>query len=605
MRYRYRPPRRHRRGRRHEPAAVLLVTEDDPLLVRAAAALAHAAWRYRSELAPLTVTVLLALCGTWMHARHPGWAIGLAVLTATVTAALAIPPARWPVGRWASRWPLVARPAERLYAASVTGVAGAWLAAATAFGPGTPPLPTVAALGTLAAGLPWWIDRRRRARVRVARIIERWPTFAEAIGLPGSRIQSAVVDKWGWTARLALRRGQTAQHVVNAAGAIASALAVPPGGVRVEPDASRADRALLRVVETDPHARPIPWKPAAIQSVVDLIELGLFEDGSPVMVRLLYRNTLVGGIVGSGKSGVLNVLLAALAGCLDVVIWGIDLKGGMELRPWAGCLDRLATTPADAVALLRDAIGELDRRAALLTATEQRLWRPTSEHPALLIVFDEYAELPDAAHAHADSLARRGRAVAVNLLAATQRPTQRAMGHGAVRSQMDVRICLRVREPRDTDLILGQGKTASGWHAHALDAPGKFLISDPEHDTPRRARACLITDHDVTRTVARNATGRPRLSTESAGGAPDATANQPDHPDPSRGDGTADAEAALWVALRDAADAGLSVADLERLTGMGRRWVYYRLRRHAQAGRAVQTARGRWRATHAPTGNTT
>jgi S-DNA-T family DNA segregation ATPase FtsK/SpoIIIE len=467
-------------------------------------------------------------------------------------------------------------------------------------------LPTVALLGTMAAGMPWWVDRRRRARVRVARIIDRWPTFADAIGLPGSRVLSAVVDRWGWSARLALRRGQTAQHVVNAAGAIESALAIRPGGIRVEPDPHRADRALVRVVEDDPHAKPIRWQePAAARSVADPIEVGVFEDGNPVRVRLLYRNTLVGGIVGSGKSGVLNVLLAALAGCPDVVVWGIDLKGGMELRPWAGCLDRLATTPADAVALLRAAVGKLDRRAALLTATEQRLWQPAPGRPALVIVVDEYAELPDDAHPFADSLARRGRAVAVNLLAATQRPTQKAMGHGAVRSQMDIRVCLRVREPRDVDLILGQGKTAAGWHAHSLDAPGKFLISDPEHDTPRRARAYLITDHDITRTAARRAASRPRLDTEPATHNTEPAADRPDRSEPSRGDRTAEAEAALWTALRDAADAGLSVADLEQITGMGRRWVYYRLRRHAEAGRAVQTARGRWRATHTPASHRT
>ena len=47
----------------------------------------------------------------------------------------------------------------------------------------------------------------------------------------------------------------------------------------------------------------------------------------------------------------------------------------------------------------------------------------------------------------------------MNLIIATQRPTQAAMGGNAVRSQMDVRICLRVRERRDTDLILGPGIT--------------------------------------------------------------------------------------------------------------------------------------------------
>jgi len=329
-----------------------------------------------------------------------------------------------PTGPVASRpaLPLAGgRPARRTPLRRVGGRAGrAWLAAAAAWGPGTPPLPTVAWLGTLAAGVPWWVDRRRRARVRVARIIDRWPTFADAVGLPGSQVLSAVVDKWGWSARLALRRGQSARNAVAQVAAIESALAVRPGAVRIEPDPDRADRAMLRVVEHDPHATPIPWHaPAAGRSVADPVEVGVFEDGSRVEVRLLYRNVLVGGIVGSGKSGVLNVLLAALVSCPDVVVWGIDLKGGMELRPWAGCLDRLATTAADAVGLLRAALAEYDRRTRLRAAARERLWIPTTADPALIVVVDEYAELPDEAHRLADSLARRGRATAVNLLIAT------------------------------------------------------------------------------------------------------------------------------------------------------------------------------------------
>ena len=45
-----------------------------------------------------------------------------------------------------------------------------------------------------------------------------------------------------------------------------------------------------------------------------------------------------------------------------------------------------------------------------------------------------------------DSLARLGRAVAVTLVATTQRPDTKGHGQGAVRSQMDVRICFRLRE---------------------------------------------------------------------------------------------------------------------------------------------------------------
>jgi DNA segregation ATPase FtsK/SpoIIIE-like protein len=111
----------------------------------------------------------------------------------------------------------------------------------------------------------------------------------------------------------------------------------------------------------------------------------------------------------------------------------------------------------------------------------QRVWEPTPDEPTLIIIVDEYAEMPEEARDCTDSIARRGRAAAVNLIAATQRPSQQAMGKGAVRSQMDVRICLRVRERRDADLILGQRSFNAGWHAHRLTRLGEFPVSDPEH----------------------------------------------------------------------------------------------------------------------------
>ena len=138
-----------------------------------------------------------------------------------------------------------------------------------------------------------------------------------------------------------------------------------------------------------------------------------------------------GGATGGGKSGWLNVLMGNLVACPDVVIWGIDLKKGMDLGPWAPCIGRLATTPEEARALLADAVAILEARAALLAARGQRVWEPSPDMPALIILIDEYAELVDDAPGavrHADSVARRGRAVAVNLIAATQRPTQKAMG---------------------------------------------------------------------------------------------------------------------------------------------------------------------------------
>ena len=171
------------------------------------------------------------------------------------------------------------------------------------------------------------------------------------------------------------------------------------------------------------------------------------------------------------------------------------------------------------------------------------------------------------------------------------------MGSGAVRSQMDVRICLRVRERRDVDLILGQGMLAAGWAADTLDAPGKFLISTPEHTTPRRARAYRVTDHDVATIAARYAAERPHLDGASAPTVEPADA--PTDLDDLTGD-SGDPEFVLWTALQNAPAEGSSVKDLMAATGKGRTWVYARLQTLAADGRVTQISRGRWTVTGKP-----
>lgn len=507
----YRDPYRHyrramrgyRRGRRHD-YPVLLIEPGQPLGWLAFSALCRWVYRHRSAFLPFIITVAAFVVAAMLHRHHPAAWIAVTILTVLVTVILGIPRrlARAPVAAriliylWEACG--IGRPIERAYGTVVIATTGGWLAAAIAVGPLVMPLPRIAVIATVILGIPWWTHRRRRARVRALRTIQSWPGLAENMGLPGSRIASIVTDKWGWTGRVILRKGTTAVQAINQLSAIESGLGIRPGSARAIPDSSRADRLILRVVERDPHAEPIPWTEPTIATVTRPIVIGLFEDGRPVAVLILRRNVLLGGTTGAGKSGVVNVILAALVSCHDAEVWGIDLKGGMELQPWARCLAHLATTPQDASELLAAAVAELDRRATAMATQQKRLWEPTATDPAIVIIIDEYAELPADALDHADSIARRGRAVAVNLLAATQKPTQDAMGGNAVRSQMDVRLCLRVRERRDTDLILGQGAYAAGWHAHALSQPGTFLLSDPEHTTPERARAYLITDDQIT-----------------------------------------------------------------------------------------------------------
>jgi DNA segregation ATPase FtsK/SpoIIIE, S-DNA-T family len=616
--YRHGARRARRAMRRGEPTyPVMVIGPDEPVILLALAALARFAFRRRSAFIPFLLAGAAFVTAALVHRHHTGWWIPVAAVTALVSVLLAAPyrrlhryPAfRLPADLMVRLWKAcgIDRPIERGYAALVIATTGGWLAAAIANAPAKRPLPAIALISTVVLGIPWWFHRRRRARVRVERAIEAWPSIAESVGLSGAHIGSVVVDAWGWTARVILRKGATAAQAIDKLPAIESGLGIRPGSARALPDENRADRFILRIVENDPHANPIPWAGSVIETIRRPLELGLFEDGRPVRISLLRRNALIGGIVGSGKSGIVNVILAILTACHDVVVWGVDLKGGMELGPWAACLDRLATTPAQTSALFRDAVTELDRRADALATKGSRLWEPTPHDPALVIVVDEYAEMPEEAAQYADSLARRGRAVAVNLLAATQRPTQSAMGGKSVRSQMDVRICLRVRERRDVDLILGQGAFNTGWHAHTLTQPGVFLISSPEHGAPERARAYLIEDDQITRHAARYAPQRPALWTPSASEASQRPQTAPDGPNPATGpqDAADSPGGALWAALRRTGPEGVSVGELVKITGKGRTWVYEHLRELAAAGRAVQTIRGRWRAAdaHGQTGS--
>lgn len=168
-----------------------------------------------------------------------------------------------------------------------------------------------------------------------------------------------------------------------------------------------------------------------------------------------------------------------------------------------------------------------------------------------------------------------------------------------VRSQMNLRICFRVRERRDVDLTLGQGMLNAGWHAHTLNAPGKFLISFPEHDTPRRARAYLV----PTRTSPKPPRGMPpaahswtrsRAARSSPPAAPRADWNESsidankEHQQKPPGSDAADAAETLWFALCMAPADGIGIGELIRITGMSRPTLYRYLAQHAQAGRGVQ-----------------
>jgi S-DNA-T family DNA segregation ATPase FtsK/SpoIIIE len=72
-----------------------------------------------------------------------------------------------------------------------------------------------------------------------------------------------------------------------------------------------------------------------VLSIFDPVYVGIDEFGQPVTVPLMYRNLLVGGEPGAGKSALLNLIVAHAVldpGC-DLVLF--DGKQ-VELGQWAG-----------------------------------------------------------------------------------------------------------------------------------------------------------------------------------------------------------------------------------------------------------------------------
>jgi S-DNA-T family DNA segregation ATPase FtsK/SpoIIIE len=228
----YRQMRRHaRRVGRGGLQPIMIINADSQLPTYAAVILARWAWRYHSELAPACAALAVLGVGWWLHATHPHW-------WAYILAGPAV--AAWALVMFGARIGL-ARLAERIYAATATYAAGAWLVGACLLSPFASPLPQVLGLVSFVLAIPWWAHRRRRANVRVQRTLAAWPDISQAIGLPGSQVMSAAVDLWGWRARLRLARGQTIADVSARIPATESALGTFRGALRVYP--TRDDKA--------------------------------------------------------------------------------------------------------------------------------------------------------------------------------------------------------------------------------------------------------------------------------------------------------------------------------------------------------------------------
>jgi hypothetical protein len=341
------------------------------------------------------------------------------------------------------------------------------------------------------------------------------------------RITRAKLTRAGEQLRVRVPAGAQVPDLEGEAERIAAFLDAREVRVTREPDSARHARVV--VIRRDPLADPTPilW-PLATAEELSLwrpIPVGIDEDGSEVTVTLLERNLLEGGEPGSGKSTIVQLLIAAAALDPSVRLTLFDPKL-VELAVWQRCGRLVGPNVEQAIDVLKQLISELDDRYLTLLANRARKVAEGDGLPLHLLVVEElafYTNGPDRkASAAFSTLLRdfvaRGRAAGMITVATTQKPSSDVVPT-FLRDLFGFRWALRCSTPDASDTILGRGWASQGYSAASVDPAARgvgYLLQ--EGGIPARLRACYLDDLDLAELARRAealrslpAAGRPTL----------------------------------------------------------------------------------------------
>jgi S-DNA-T family DNA segregation ATPase FtsK/SpoIIIE len=367
---------------------------------------------------------------------------------------------------------------------------------------------TLLVAGTLLAAIPWWSSEIRLTQVRMEQQVRDWPRLAQRIGRPGLQMANVVrtsigaKGKFWWAAGL-----YEVREILGMTSRIEAALKAPAGTLQLVADGRSTNSLLWEIVEDDPHALPQEWPvPTNVGRATDPLVLGPMTNGELARVQRYargkgVRNMAIGGAPESGKSGLINLVVASNVCSEDVVTVGLDFKGGAELGPWRDALAWTTAKVDQAQAFLHGLAGPdglLDERGAILAETGHRVWDTKIHGPVLDIVVDEARELlgnaPQRVLDHFISVGNKGRALGVRFTYATQYPTLEAIGSSQVRQATRQRFVFRMEDETGEGYLVNIRVRAEKIPA---ERPGTCYFQDGEIINSRPTRIYWLSDETV------------------------------------------------------------------------------------------------------------
>jgi S-DNA-T family DNA segregation ATPase FtsK/SpoIIIE len=245
------------------------------------------------------------------------------------------------------------------------------------------------------------------------------------------------------------------------------------------------------------------------------------EDAETYQLRLLGNHVLVAGATGAGKGSVLwSIAWALRPGIADrsAELWVLDPKGGMEFAAGAPLFarycygDTSTAVGTEAVRTHETAFADfLEEAVAIMRARQAelrgvtRLHEPTPGDPLVVVFVDELASLTayvtdrDAKNrikAALSLLLSQGRAVGVVVVAALQDPRKEVL---SFRDLFPTRIALRLTEPEQVDMTLGDGARRRGARCDEISErlPGTGYVVLDGIAEPIRVRFPFISDDHI------------------------------------------------------------------------------------------------------------